>query len=150
MIRDNVGQRKILPEAGGGQTLEVGVKHCRTEDRDTVDQRHEYKEKGRDTVDQRHEYKEKSRDTVDQIHRYRKRAETQLIRDMSTKRRAETQLIRYMGKERRAETQLIRYMGTEKGQRQIQGNSGLKCGPLQNPISLLLQQWLSSYIKESF
>jgi hypothetical protein len=25
-------------------------------------------------------------------------------------------------------------MDTEKGQRQIQGNSGLKCGPLQNPI----------------
>jgi hypothetical protein len=25
-------------------------------------------------------------------------------------------------------------MGIEKGQRQIQGNSGLKCGPLQNPI----------------
>ncbi len=57
-----------------------------------------------------------------------------MIRYMSTKRRAETQLIKYMGTERRAETQLIRYMGCEKGQGQIQGNSGLKCGPLQNPI----------------
>ncbi len=57
-----------------------------------------------------------------------------MIRYMGTERRSEIQLIRYMSTERRAETQLIRYMGTEKGQRQIQGNSGLKCGPLQNPI----------------
>ncbi len=43
-------------------------------------------------------------------------------------------MIRYMSAKRRAETQFIRNMSTEKGQKHIQGNSGLKCGPLQNPI----------------
>jgi hypothetical protein len=64
---------------------------------------------------------------------------------------AETQLIRYMSTERRAETQLIRYKGTEKkGKDRYKEILGLNVVRFKIQFSLLLPQWLSSYIRRHF